>query len=148
LIREFLVHRQTIIFKRTTFDLKKAEAREHILQGFVIVLQNIDEAIALIKASSDTESAIAALHKRFMLTEEQGKAVLEMRLQRLTGLEQDKLHQELVELRTTIQSLKQILSDREKLKQEIVKELLEIKEEYADARRTKIESAVDILSEQ
>lgn len=148
LIREFLVHRQTIIFKRTTFDLKKAEAREHILQGFVIVLQNIDEAIALIKASSDTESAIAALHKRFMLSEEQGKAVLEMRLQRLTGLEQDKIHQELVELCSTIQALKQILSDREKLKQEIVKELLEIKEEYGDARRTKIECAVDILSEQ
>jgi len=148
LLSEFLNHRHVVIYKRSEFMLKKAEAREHILVGFIIALNNIDETIALIKASANTEDAIMSLHKRFMLTEEQGRAILEMRLQRLTGLEQDKIHQELGELRVTINHLRQILQDKEKLKQEIIQELVDIRAEYADARRTKLTEAVDMLSEQ
>lgn len=147
LIREFLVHRQNVIYKRSVYELKKAQAREHILHGFVIVLDNIDEAIALIKASESVEVAIDKLHKRFMLSEEQGKAVLEMRLQRLTGMEQGKIHAELQDLRLTIAALQEILQNRAKLKQEIGKELVEIKEQYADKRRTKIENAAELISE-
>jgi len=148
LIREFLIHRETVIYKRSEFDLKKAQAREHILVGFVVALTSIDEVIALIKASPDADSAIVGLHKRFMLTPEQGKAILEMRLQRLTGLEQDKIHEELQELKLAIQALKDILADRQKLKQEIAVELQHIKETYGDKRRTRIEDAVDMISEQ
>lgn len=147
LIREFLTHREEIIFKRTRFDLKKAHAREHILAGFIIALQNIDEVVALIKASKTPEDAVSSLHKRFLLSEEQSKAVLEMRLQRLIGLEQEKIHQEMEELKKLIVFLQSILNDREKLKQEIIKELIVLKEQYADARRTRIEGAVDALSE-
>ncbi|MGC2310720.1 MAG: DNA gyrase subunit A [Candidatus Babeliaceae bacterium] len=147
LIREFLVHRQEIIYKRTQFDLKKARAREHILAGFIIVLHNIDEAIALIKASKTGEEAIAQLHKRFNLSEEQGKAVLEMRLQRLTGLEQEKIQQEVKEIKETIALLSTIIADPAQLKSEIKKELIQIKENYADARRTRIEGPIDILDE-
>jgi len=147
LIREFLIHREEIIFKRTRFDLKKAHAREHILAGFIIALRNIDEVVALIKASKTPEDATVALHKRFLLSEEQSKAVLEMRLQRLIGMEQEKIHEEMEELKKLIEFLQSILLDREKLKQEIVKELIAIKAQYADARRTRIEAAIDALSE-
>lgn len=147
LIREFLLHRQEVIYKRSVYDLKKAEARAHILAGFVVALNNIDEVVALIKNSSTAEDAIAKLNKRFMLTPEQGKAILEMRLQRLTGLEQEKIHAEMDELKTLIAQLKLIIADKQVLKKEIQKELLQIKEEYADARRTKIEGPIDMITE-
>jgi len=147
LIREFLFFREAVVYKRTQFDLKKAQAREHILAGFIIALQNIDEIIVLIKASKNADEAIAALNKRFLLSLEQGKAILEMRLQRLTGLEQEKIHQELAELKAIIEGLRKIIDDRTVLKNEIIKELVRIKEDYGDKRRTRIEGAVDSISE-
>ncbi len=147
LIQQFLFHRKEVVYKRTVFDLKKAEAREHILAGFIIALQNIDEAIAIIKQSKTVDEAVTKLNKRFLLSVEQGKAILDMRLQRLTGLEQEKIHREMEELKKTITYLKLVLEDESILKQEIVKELEEIKKQYADQRRTKIEGAIDILTE-
>ncbi len=147
LIHEFLTHRQEVVYRRTTFDLQKAQMREHILAGFIIALNNIDEIVALIKKSHSPEEAIAQLNKRFLLTVEQGKAILEMRLQRLTGLEQEKIYEEMEELKKTIAFLRLILSDKEVLKQEVVKELDYIKKEYADPRRTRIEGPIDILTE-
>ena len=111
LLHEFLVHRHEIVYKRTVYDLKKAEMREHILAGFIIALNSIDEVIALIKQSRAAEEAIAQLNKRFLLTPEQGKAILEMRLQRLTGMEQEKIYVEMDELKKTIQYYKSIISD-------------------------------------
>lgn len=147
LLSEFLYHRQQIIYRRTQFDLNKAQEREHILAGFVIALSNIDEVIALIKKSPSANEAVALLNKRFLLSEKQGKAILEMRLQRLTGLEQEKIYAEMDEIKTKIIYFKSILENEEILKQEIVKELQDIKENYNDARRTKIEGAIDILTE-
>lgn len=146
LIKEFLLHRKEIIFRRTEFDLAKAQAREHILLGFIIVLDKIDEAIALIKSSQTAEEAIQKLHERFALSEPQGKAVLEMRLQRLTGLEHGKIVTELAELKEHILFLKSIIGDPIKLKEEIRKELVECKQLYADKRRTRIEESVDELT--
>ncbi|MFI5333366.1 MAG: DNA gyrase subunit A, partial [Candidatus Babeliales bacterium] len=147
LISHFLFHRKEVVYKRTQYDLKKAQEREHILAGFIIALSNVDEVVALIKQSKTVEEAITKLNKRFLLSAEQGKAILEMRLQRLTGLEQEKIHQEMDELKKLIVYLKSIIEDEGILKAEIVKELNEVKEKYADARRTKIEGAIDILTE-
>ncbi|MDR3551165.1 MAG: DNA gyrase subunit A [Candidatus Babeliales bacterium] len=147
LINEFLFHRKQIVYKRTLFDLNKAQAREHILAGFIIALQNIDEVIALIKTCPNAEEAIVKLNKRFLLSEPQGKAILEMRLQRLTGMEQEKIYQEMEELKKLITFLKSIIEDAAVLKNEIVKELEDIKKDYADVRRTKIEGAIDIMTE-
>jgi len=147
LLEQFLYHRKEVVHRRTVFDLNKAQAREHILAGFIIALDNIDEVIALIKASKAAEDAIAQLNKRFLLTPAQGKAILEMRLQRLTGLEQEKIHTEMVELKKLIIYLKSIIENESILKQEIIKELQEVKDQYADKRRTRIEGAIDILTE-
>jgi len=146
LIREFITFREEIVFKRTQFDLKRAEQKAHLLAGFIIALENIDEVIVLIKASKTAEDAMVQLHNRFKLTPEQSKAVLEMRLQRLTGLEQDKIVTEMQEIKKTITSLKMIIDNKDILKQEIIKELQEIRN-YADPRRTRIEGAIDILTE-
>ncbi len=147
LIQEFLLHREEVIYRRTRYDLKKAQQREHILQGFIIALQNIDQFIALIKQSKTAEEAILALTQNYSISAEQGKAILEMRLQRLTGLEQEKIHLELIELQNLITHLRAILADREILKSEILRELEEIKAEYGDVRRTKIVGAIDALTE-
>jgi len=147
LLNEFLYHRQQIIYRRTQFDLNKAQEREHILSGFIIALGSIDEVIALIKKSPSTQEAIITLNKRFLLTERQGKAILEMRLQRLTGLEQEKIHNEMEDIKKQIFYFKSILDDESILKQEIIKELEHIKQAYADARCSKIEDAIDILTE-
>lgn len=147
LLNEFLYHRTQIIYRRTQFDLSKAQEREHILAGFVIALSNIDEVIALIKKSPSANEAIVILNKRFLLSEKQGKAILEMRLQRLTGLEQEKIYAEMGEIKVKITYFKSILENEPILKEEIFKELQEIKENYSDARRTKIEGAIDILTE-
>lgn len=133
--------------QRSIFDLKKAEIREHLLAGFIIALKNIDEIVALLKQSANADEAVTKLNKRFLLTVEQGKAILEMRLQRLTGLEQEKIYAELEELKQEIAYLKSIIDNPEILKQEIIKELNQVKNEYSDPRRTKIEGAVDILTE-
>jgi len=147
LIREFILFREEVVYKRTVFDLKKAREREHVLEGFIIALQNIDEVIVLIKQSQTADEAIALLNKRFMLTQAQSKAILEMRLQRLTGLEQEKIHTEIAELRKLIADLNEIVHDPKRLKAEIEKEFIEIKENYGNPRRSKIEGAIDILTE-
>lgn len=147
LLREFVLFRQEVVYKRTQFDLKKAQEKEHILQGLIIALTNIDEVIELIKKSKDAEEAIANLHKRFMLSEVQAKAIMDMRLQRLTGLEQDKIHAEIADLKALILELLSIIEDKEKLKIEVIKELEDVKANYGDVRRSKIEGAVDILTE-
>ncbi len=147
LLQQFLYHRREVVYKRTVYDLKKAQEREHLLNGFIIALTNIDEVVALIKQSSAAEDAISKLNKRFLLSAEQGKAILEMRLQRLTGLEQEKIHLELEELKKTIAHYRSILENESVLKKEIETELISIKQEYGDARRTKIEGAIDILTE-
>ena len=147
LLHEFLYHRQQIIYRRTQYDLTKAQEREHILAGFIIALSNIDEVIAIIKKSPSAQEAITSLNKRFLLSEKQGKAILEMRLQRLTGLEQEKIYAEMEDIKIKITYLKSILENESVLKQEIVKELQEIKESYSDDRKTRIEGAIDILTE-
>jgi len=147
LLQHFIVHRQQVVYKRTQYDLRKAQEKEHILLGFVIALQNIDEVVQIVKASKTAEEAIGALNKRFLLSEKQSKAILEMRLQRLTGLEQEKIHRELEELKKLIIYLKSIIENEEILKQEVVQELEEVKKNYADVRRTRIEGPIDILTE-
>ena len=147
LLDEFLYHRKQIIYRRTQYDLSKAQEREHLLAGFIIALNSIDEVIALIKKSPSANEAIAELNKRFLLTEKQGKAILEMRLQRLTGLEQEKIYAEMDEIKTKIGQLRSILENETILKEEIIKELEGIKAQYNDTRRTKIEGAIDILTE-
>lgn len=147
LIREFTLFRQEIVYKRTQFDLKKAREREHVLEGLIIALQHIDEVIELIKKSASTEEAFNGLNKRFMLTDIQARAILEMRLQRLTGMEQEKIFSEIAELKQLIADLRTIIDDKEKLKAVVIQELEEVRAQYADARRSKIEGAVDILTE-
>ncbi len=147
MLDHFLYHRREIITRRSEFDLAKCRAREHILNGLIIALSNIDEVIILIKKSQNAEEATKELHARFGLSPEQSKAILEMRLQRLTGLEQDKIHAELADLKATIQKLELILSNDHELKLEIIKELEYLKATYADKRRTRIEGAIDNISE-
>lgn len=147
LLQEFIYHRKQVIYRRSVYDLKKAREREHILAGFIVGLQNIDEVVAIIKQSKAADEAIEKLHKRFLLSAAQGKAILEMRLQRLTGLEQEKIHAEMAEIKQRIAYLNSIIETPEILKAEIVKELNEIKEVYGDERKTRIEGPIDILTE-
>jgi DNA gyrase subunit A len=147
LLREFLIHRENVIQKRIIYDLKKSRARAHILEGFIIALNNIDEAIMLIKTSSTADEAQERLTKRFSLSIEQTKAILEMRLQRLTGLEQDKIRAEMTEIQQEVLRLEHILANRPLLLAEIEKELIAIKRDYADPRRTRIEGPIDAISE-
>jgi DNA gyrase subunit A len=147
LIEQFLFHRKEVVYRRTLFDLKKAQEREHVLAGFIVALENIDEVVAIIKQSESPDDATVKLNKRFMLSQVQSKAILEMRLQRLTGLEREKIRSEMQELKNTITQLQLILADESVLKNEIKKELEEIKQTYGDDRRTKIEGAIDILTE-
>lgn len=147
LLEQFLFHRKEIVYRRTMFDLSKAKEREHILAGFIIALQNIDEVVAMIKASVSPEDAAVKLNIRFALSVEQSKAILDMRLQRLTGLEQEKIHNEMQELKQAIAYLQMVLADESVLKKEIKQELEEIKQLYGDERRTRIEGALDLLTE-
>ncbi len=147
LLQHFLVHRKQVIYKRTTFDLNKAKAREHLLAGFIIALENIDEVVAIIKMSGSADEAIDKLNRRFELTARQGKAILEMRLQRLTGLEREKIRNEMVEIKETIKYLLSIIENESILNGEIVKELAELKQVYADERKSKIAGPIDILTE-
>ena len=139
LLNIFIAHRKTVVIRRTIFELEKAKARAHILEGLKIALDHIDEVIALIRASKDSEEAKVALMERFGLSELQSKAILEMRLQRLTGLERDKIEQEYAELLAQIEFLNFILRSEEKLKEIIKEELLEVKEKFSTKRLTEIE---------
>ncbi len=138
MLQKYIAHRNEVIVRRTKFDLDAAEARAHILEGYIIALDNIDAIIKLIKASRDVETAKTGLMKKFKLSEIQAKAILDMRLQRLTGLERKKIEDEYRETIKLINKLKAILGSKQ-LQMEIIKEeLLEIKKNYADARRTEI----------
>ncbi|PCJ83283.1 MAG: DNA gyrase subunit A [Flavobacteriales bacterium] len=138
LIKYFVDHRHEVVIRRTQYELKKAEERAHILEGLLIALDNLDEVISLIRASRTPEDARNGLMEKFELSEIQAKAILEMRLQKLTGLERDKIKEEHKELMELIERLRAILAD-ESLRMEIIKdELLEIKDKYGDERRTNI----------
>jgi len=141
-VREFLDyfvdHRRQVVTRRCLFELGKAEARAHILEGLLIALDHIDEVIKLIRASQTADEARDGLMQRFGLSEKQAKAILEMRLQRLTGLERDKIKAEYEEVQATIASLKAILADEKLLMQVIVEELQAVRDKYADPRRTEI----------
>jgi len=146
MIHYFVEHRHEVVVRRTKFDLKKAEDRAHILEGLIIASDNIDEVIAIIRASSNADEARENLMERFKLTEVQAKAIVEMRLRQLTGLEQDKLRSEYEEVIKTIADLKDILDRKDRRMQIIKEELLEIKEKYGDERRSEINFAGGDLS--
>src|SRR5680860_62174 len=146
MIHYFVEHRHEVVVRRTKYELKKAEDRAHILEGLIIASDNIDEVIAIIRASSNADEARENLMERFKLSEIQAKAIVEMRLRQLTGLEQDKLRTEYDEIKNTIADLKDILEKKERRMQIIKDELLEIKEKYGDERRSEINLAGGDLS--
>ncbi len=143
LLRLFLNHRKTIIIRRTIFELEKAKARAHILEGYLIALDNIDEIVRLIKTSQSPEAAKNALMERFTLSEIQSKAILEMRLQRLTGLERDKIKEEYQNLLEFISDLNGILKSEDRLNEVVKTELLEVKEQFSSQRRTEIQEVYE-----
>ncbi len=143
LLRLFLNHRKTIIIRRTIFELEKAKARAHILEGYLIALDNIDEIVRLIKTSQSPEAAKNALMERFTLSEIQSKAILEMRLQRLTGLERDKIKEEYQNLLELISDLNGILKSEDRLNEVVKTELLEVKEQFSSQRRTEIQKSYE-----
>ncbi len=139
LIKHFVDHRHDVVTRRTKFELEKAEARAHILEGLIIASDNIDEVIKIIRASSNADDARERLMERFELSEIQARAIVEMRLRQLTGLEQDKLRSEYEEIIKLIEDLKDILANESRRMQIIKEELLEVKEKYGDERRSVIE---------
>ncbi|MBH0268042.1 DNA topoisomerase (ATP-hydrolyzing) subunit A [Helicobacter pylori] len=141
----FLNHRKTIIIRRTIFELEKAKARAHILEGYLIALDNIDEIVQLIKTSPSPEAAKNALMERFTLSEIQSKAILEMRLQRLTGLERDKIKEEYQNLLELIDDLNGILKSEDRLNEVVKTELLEVKEQFSSPRRTEIQESYESI---
>ena len=146
MIKHFVDHRHDVVVRRTKFELKKAEDRCHILEGLIIASDNIDEVIALIKASKNAEDARDNLIKKFKLSEIQAKAIVEMRLRQLTGLEQDKLRSEYEDIKKFIEDLKEILSNEARRMNIISQELNDIKEKYGDERRSVIEYSGGDLS--
>lgn len=145
LLRLFLNHRKTIIIRRTIFELEKAKARVHILEGYLIALDSIDEIVQLIKTSPSPEAAKNALMERFSLSEIQSKAILEMRLQRLTGLERDKIKEEYQNLLELIDDLNGILKSEDRLNEVVKTELLEVKEQFSSPRRTEIQESYESI---
>ncbi len=143
LITLFLSHRKTVIIRRTIFDLEKAKARAHILEGLKIAVDNIDEVVKIIRSSSNDIDAKEKLQSRFELSTIQSQAILDMRLGRLTGLQRDKLEAEYQELLILIAELEAILRSEEKLNEIITEEINEIKDKYSDIRRTEIEDSYD-----
>jgi DNA gyrase subunit A len=139
LIHYFVEHRHDVVVRRTQFELRKAEERAHILEGLIIASDNIDEVIALIRSSKDGDEARTKLIERFSLTDIQARAIVEMRLRQLTGLEQDKLRAEYEEIMKLIQHLKDLLASKELRMQLIKDELIEIRDKYGDGRRSTIE---------
>lgn len=149
MLEKYLEHQKVVIIRRTKFDLEKAEAREHILHGLAIALDNIDAIVKLLRGSEDDEVATKGLINNFNLTEIQAKAILEMRLRRLTGLERNKINQELEELKALIIELRSILEDDQKVIDIIKTELLEIKDKFGDKRRTNIDmSSIDYIEDE
>lgn len=146
LIHYFVEHRHEVVVRRTTYELRKAEERAHILEGLIIASDNIDEVIAIIRASSNADEARENLIKRFELSDIQAKAIVEMRLRQLTGLEQDKLRSEYEEIMKLIIDLKDILDKKERRMEIIKDELSVVREKYGDERRSTIEYAGGDLS--
>lgn len=143
MVREFVNHRHEVVIRRTQYELEQAEKRAHILQGYLIALDHLDEVIALIRSSANPEIAKNGLMENYQMTDIQAKAILELRLQRLTGMERDKIRQEYDEIMIRIKELKDIL-EHEHLRMEIIKnEMLEIKDKYGDERRTEIVYSAD-----
>lgn len=143
MLEQFLVHRQEVIRRRSEFDLDKNKGREHLLIGLIKALENIDAVVALIRASKSGQDASEGLCKTFAFSEVQAKAILDMRLQRLTALEVDKITTEIAEVRKVIAYLELLLSNHEVLIKEVVDELEAIKSSYADKRRSRIEGSID-----
>jgi len=139
----YIVHRQEVVRRRTQFDLDEAEKRAHILEGLKIALDHIDEVIALIKKAPDVDSARQGLMQKFKLSEIQAQSILDMRLQRLTGLERKKVEDEYVEVIKLIEKLKGILASPRKIMEIIKNEVLELRKTHADERRTEIMAAID-----
>jgi len=149
IIVKYIEHQKEVIIRRTKFDLEKAENRVHILEGYKIAQDNIDEVIAIIKAAESDVEAKEKLMARFNLTEIQTDAILELKLRRLTGLEREKIEAELAELLKLIAEYKEILADINKVLEIIKQEMLEIKEKYADERRTSIDmTAIDYIDDE
>ena len=146
LIKAFVDHRHEVVIRRTKFELAKAEERAHILEGLIIASDNIDEVIAIIKASSSPQEAVERLMERFSLSDKQARAIVEMRLRQLTGLEQDKLRAEYEEIEKLIAYLKEILENDDLCMKIIKDELQEIKDKYGDARQTDIVYASEDLN--
>jgi DNA gyrase subunit A len=146
MISAFVEHRHEVVIRRTKFDLQKAEERAHILEGLIIASDNIDEVIAIIRGSKNPLEAIQGLMERFQLSEVQSRAIVEMRLRQLTGLEQDKLHAEYEEIKKLMAYLNEILSNEDLCKQVIKDELIEIRDKYGDQRRTEIVYASEELN--
>ena len=143
LVQHYVDHRHEVVTRRTKYELAEAEKRAHILEGYLIALDHLDEVISLIRNSRDPDIARSGLMEKFGLSEIQAKAILEMRLQRLTGLELEKIQKEYEEIKALIEKLKAILAD-EGLRMQLIKdELQEVKERYGDARKTEIEHAAD-----
>ena len=146
IIHHFVEHRHDVVVRRTEFELRKAKDRAHILEGLIIASDNIDEVIALIRSSSNADEARTKLMERFELSEVQAKAIVEMRLRQLTGLEQDKLRAEYDDILKTIEDLEDILARKERRMEVIKDELVEVKEKYGDERRSQIEYSGGDLS--
>ncbi len=138
ILQHYIAHQESVIVRRTRYDLAKTEEREHIVKGLVIALANIDEVIEIIKKSSDKQSACTALMESFELSDKQANAILEMRLQRLTAMEVEKLNEELVELEKIIADLKDILANEYRVKEIIKADMEEIKSKYPSPRRTEL----------
>ena len=138
ILQEYITHRVDVITRRTRYDLEKARERAHILEGLLIALDNIDAVIKIIRQSQRVDEAREALQSRFNLTEKQARAILDMRLQRLVGLERAKLREELISVLQTVERLEHILASRREVLDIIKEELLELKEKYGDSRRSEI----------
>ena len=143
LLQHFLDFRREVVRRRAAFDLRQAEARVHILEGFAIALDNLDAVIALIRSSPSPAEARTGLESRFNLSERQAQAILELRLQRLTAMERQKILDELAEVRALIEELRALLASDQLVTDKIVEELTEIREKYADPRRTELAPAVE-----
>jgi DNA gyrase subunit A len=144
-LRHFLEFRREVVIRRAIFDLRQAEARAHILEGLALVLDNLDEVIALIRSAQDTAAARAALMERFALSERQTNAILEMRLRALTAMERQRILDELAEIRARIEDLKGLLASDARVLEVVLEELAEIREKYGDPRRTEITGAADVI---
>ena len=149
IISKYLDHQREVIVRRTRFDLKKAEERTHILEGLKIALDNIDEVVKLIRSSKSDQDAKEGLMSRFGLDDIQSQAILDMRLRRLTGLEREKIEEELEQLIALIKDLRDILANEQRVLDIIKEEMLEIKDKYADERRTSIDmTAIDYIEDE